>query len=96
MPNVYEKIQKIKEEIAKSSLKKSGKNTYAKYTYYELADFLPKIITLCNMNKLFTKISFNNEVASLEIINVEKPDEKVIYESPMRSLDLKGCNEIQA
>ena len=94
--NIYEKIQQIKEDIAKSNLKKSGKNKFAGYTYYELSDFLPAIVSFCNMKKLFTKVSFNNEKATLEIINSENPEEVILYDSPMRDLTLKGCNEIQA
>ena len=94
--NIYEKIQTVKELLLKENLKKSGKNDYANYSYYELGDFLPSIIRLCTEQKLFTSISFDNESALLEIVNSENPEEKVIYTSPMRSLELKGCNAIQS
>ena len=93
--NVYIKIQKVKEKLLKENIKKSGHNKFAGYTYYELADFIPYIIKFCNELNLFTAISFNNELASLTIINGDKPEENVIYTSPMRNLELKGCNEIQ-
>jgi hypothetical protein len=32
----------------------------------------------------------------LEISNVENSEESVFYTSPMRELELKGCNQIQA
>ena len=48
--NIYEKIQLVKEEILESNLKKSGENKFAGFKYYELADFLPTIIKLCNNN----------------------------------------------
>lgn len=94
--NIYEKIQKVKKGILESNLKKSGENKYAGFKYYELADFLPTIIGLCEENKLFTKVTFDNEVAKLIIKNSEKPDEIEEYTSPMRDLELKGCNKIQA
>lgn len=94
--NIYEKIQSVKKEILQANLKKTGINEYAKFNYYELADFLPTLINLCEKNKLYTKITFDNEVAKLIIKNTEKPDEIEEYTSPMRSLELKGCNEIQA
>lgn len=94
--NIYEKIQAVKEAILNENLKKSGQNKFAGYTYYELSDFLPTIIQKCNENKLFTQILFDNEVATLVIINTEKIDEKIEYTSPMKELDLKGCNQVQA
>lgn len=94
--NIYEKIQNVKKKLLESNLKKSGVNKFANYTYYELADFLPTIINLCAEEKLFTSIRFDDIFAFLEIVNVEKPEEKITYTSPMRSLELKGCNPVQA
>lgn len=94
--NIYEKIQVAKLKILESNLKKSGKNKFAGYTYYELADLIPTIIQVCNELKVFTKISFNEKEAALMIVNAEKPEETLEYTSPMKDLELKGANEIQA
>ena len=94
--NIYEKVQKAKEMILVANIKKSGRNNFANYTYYELADLLPHIISICNELKLFTKVDFTSEYATLEIINIEEPSEKIEYKSPMKDLQLKGANAIQA
>ena len=94
--NIFEKMQVAKLKILTSNLKKSGQNKFAGYTYYELADLIPTIIQVCNETKLFTQISFDNEKATLTIINSETPEEKLTYTSPMKDLELKGANEIQA
>ena len=94
--NIYEKIQKAKELILEANLKKSGKNSFAGYTYYELADLLPTIIKVCNELKLFTMVNFTDEYATLDIINIEDSKEMVQYSSPMKELSLKGANAIQA
>lgn len=94
--NIYEKIQKVKKELLSSNLKKTGENKYAGFKYYELSDFLPTLINLCEENKLYTKVIFDNELAKLIIINAEKIEEVEEYTSPMRDLELKGCNQIQA
>ncbi len=94
--NIYEKIQKVKEEFLKRNVKKSGHNKFANYNYYELADITPPLIELCNSVKLFTKFSYDNIEAKLVVVNTEKPEEFEIYTSPMKELELKGCNEIQA
>ena len=94
--NIYQKIQMVKESILKENLKKTGENKYAGFKYYELADFTPSIIKLCNEVGLFTKITFSEELATLRIVNTDNTNEIEEYTSPMRNLILKGCNEIQA
>lgn len=94
--NIYEKMQLIKEEFLNKKIRKSGKNKFANYTYYELADITPVILELNNKYKLFTQTTFDKEMATLKIINIEAPQEVLIYTSPMEELELKGCNKIQA
>ena len=94
--NIYEKLTKAKKEILASNLKKSGENKFAGFKYYELADITPKIIEVCDDLKLHTQISFDKEYATLTITNIENVEEKLTYQSPMKELSLKGCNDIQA
>lgn len=98
--NIYEKMNKAKKMLLESNLKKSGENKFAGFKYYELADFTPRIIEICNELGLHTQITFDQEetreTAILRITNVEEPKEWLTFESPMRDLSLKGCNEIQA
>ena len=93
--NIYEKLQKCRVELQSANIKKSGQNKFAGYTYYELGDFLPTINKLFAENKLFSAVTFDSEVARLAIINTEKPDEMVVFTSPMAGADLKGCHSIQ-
>ncbi len=93
--NIYEKLQKARVELQSRSLKKSGENKFAKYLYYELSDILPTINQIFNEAKLFSKVSFDKEIAMLTIFNIEKPDEQIMFTSPMASAQLKGCHEIQ-
>lgn len=94
--NIYEKINKVKYGILSAKLKKSGYNKFSNFNYYELADITPTIITLCNENKLMTQFTFDNDYARLIIIDVEKPMDVLAYTSPMKELQIKGANEIQA
>lgn len=93
---IWKKIQIVKQRLLKSNLKKSGENKFAGFKYYELSDFTPAIVDLCNEVGLFTKITFTDELATLKIINSDKPEQVEEYTSPMRTLELKGCNQIQA
>ena len=93
--NIYEKLNKCRIELQTMNLKKSGQNKFAGYYYYELGDFLPVINELFNGNKLFSHVSFGTELATLTIVNTDKPEEMVVFESPMSSAALKGCHEVQ-
>lgn len=93
--NVYEKLQKARVELQSASIKKSGKNTFSNYDYFELGDFLPMINTIFNELKLFSQVSFSQELATLKIINTEKTEEVIEFTSPMADAQLKGCHPIQ-
>jgi len=90
--NVYEKL--LKARLALKGIKKGGKNEYAKYDYYELGDFLPKVMEICSEVKIIPMVSFG-DVATLTIVDLEKPDDKIVFESPMSAASLKGCHEVQ-
>ena len=93
--NVYEKLQKARVELQNKGLNKSGNNKFAGYTYFELADFLPTINQLCLDLNLMTQTSFTSDLATLKVINTEKPEETIEFTSPMATAQLKGCHEIQ-
>lgn len=103
--NIYQKIQAVKKELSERELKKSGENKFSGFKYYELGDFLPSIIELCAKYGLFTQITFTEDKGILnivdcnaEVIQEGNPNEYRIvqYESPLKELELKGANAIQA
>lgn len=94
--NIYEKLQTIKSELHNTEMKKSGKNQHSKFSYFELSDFLPCIVKLCEKHKVYTHITFSNDEAKLTAFNAEKPDEMVSVSSPMRIVKIPGANEIQS
>lgn len=93
--NIFEKLQKVRVELSKSDLKKTGNNKFAGYKYYELGDFLPQAMELMEKNKLSSHVSFTEELATLTIVNMEKSDETVVFTSPMKEANLKGCHPVQ-
>jgi hypothetical protein len=93
--NVYSKLQAARVKLQKMNLKKTGKNTFAKYDYFELGDFLPAINEIFDEMKLFSLVTFTTETATLTIINAEKPDETIQFTSPMATAELKGVHAIQ-
>lgn len=93
--NIYAKMQEARVKLQATDLKKSGKNTYSNYTYFELGDFLPAINKINQELGIYTEVSFDNENAMLKVINTDAPEEVRTFTSPMRSATLKGCHEIQ-
>lgn len=94
--NLFMKIQTVKSKLLQANLKKSWENKHAWFKYYELWDFLPAIVELCKDNGLYTQVLFDNETATLLIIDCDDPTQIVQYTSPMRDVDLKWCQPIQA
>ena len=93
--NIYEKLNEARIRFQSANVKKSGKNTYAGYTYYELSDILPVINKLAKELKFACIVNFTKEVATLDFVDIEKPNEKISFSSPMASASLKGCHEVQ-
>lgn len=94
--NIYEKLQKVRAELQKSNLKKSGKNKFAHYEYFELGDFLPTINQLLADNKMASIFKFGADEASLMIVNTEKIDEFIPFSTPVVMAQLSGATDIQA
>ena len=92
--NVYQKLQLARLTLQVKELKKSGKNKFAGYEYFELGDFLPQIQNICQKVGLCGVLSFNHEMAYLQINDVEDGT-SVMFTSPMSSAALKGCHDVQ-
>lgn len=93
--NVYQKLQAARIKLQSTKLNKSGHNKFAGYQYFELGDFLPTIQTIFNELGLCGSVSFTPELAFLHIVNCDKPEETIVFSSPMSEANLKGCHPIQ-
>ena len=93
--NIYTKLMEVRVNFHKLELKKSGLNKFAGFKYYELGDFLVPATKLLQEANLCPMISFNNELATMVLINGDNPTEQIEFTSPMRNLELKGTNAVQ-
>ena len=91
---VFEKLNEARLRFQNAGVKKSGKNSYAGYTYYELADILPFINQIANELKFTCVVNFTPELATLDFVDLEE-NGKITFTSPMSSASLKGCHEVQ-
>jgi hypothetical protein len=75
-------------------MKKSGKNSFQGYSYFELGDFIPHIQTIFHEVGLCGVVSFNTEYAQLCITDVNDGT-VIVITSPMAEANLKGAQPIQ-
>ena len=92
--SVYAKLMQARVQLHGQEIKKSGRNTFAQYSYMELGDFLIPTQTIFASLGLCGIVSFTADTASLTIIDTEDGSQHVIT-SPMGSAALKGCHEVQ-
>ena len=93
--NVYQKLNAARESFHQTKLTKTGHNKFAGYKYFELGDFLIPALHIFAEHGLTGIISFGKEEASMTIIDVYKPEDRIVITSPMSTAALKGCHEVQ-
>ena len=93
--NIYQKLNAAREAFHSRQLKKSGLNKFAGYSYFELSDFVVPALQIFGQYGLTSVIRFGKEIAEMQIINTDKPDESITITSPMSTAALKGCHEVQ-
>ena len=93
--NIYQKLNAARERFHSTELKKTGYNSFAKYYYFELGDFLIPALKIFNEHGLCAIVSFDKDNANMCIVDMEKPDSTITISSPMGSAALKGCHEVQ-
>lgn len=77
--SLNESIISIRVELQNAKLKKSGKNKYAGFDYFELADFLPKLNELMLKEKVNDRFYIKDDYATLEL---QKGAEINVYTMP--------------
>ena len=93
--NIYEKLALARVELQTMNVRKSGHNKFAGYDYYELRDILPPINNLMVKYKMLGVVKFGLEVATLTIVDAEKPEDHILFACPMSTAELKGCHKVQ-
>jgi len=94
--NVYFKLQKARVALQEKKLPKTGKNEYAKFKYYELSDFLPSVNQIFLDVGLTTCFNLSSDKAELTLININVPNEKIIFSSTLpERYEQKGSTPIQ-
>jgi len=94
--SVYKKLQEARVRLHNTKLNKSGKNSYAKFNYFELGDFVPQVTSIFNDLGLCGVVSFTQDTAYLTVYNVDgEKDDFVTFTSPMVFASMDKTQPIQ-
>lgn len=94
--NVHRKLSLARQKFHALELRKSGRNTFANYSYFELGDFLlPALAIFDEIGLGTTPVTFDGEFARMDIVDLDNPEDRICLSSPMGSAALKGCHEVQ-
>lgn len=91
---VYEKLLKARMMVHSKPMQKSGYNGFAKYNYYTLDDIIPSILKACETFGIVTLIDFQNDIATLTVVDVASPKDVIVFSTPT-SLDAVKGSKIQ-
>jgi hypothetical protein len=95
--NVFKKLQDARVRLHNTQLHKSGKNNFAKFNYFELADFIPTVTKIFNELGLCGVVSFTSDTAYLTIYNVDgEKDDFVTFTSPLVMASMDRVQPIQS
>lgn len=92
--SVHKKLMAARVKLQATEMKKSGKNSFQGYSYFELGDFIPHIQTIFNEIGLCGVVSFDSTHATLCITDVDDGT-CIVITSPMAEANLKGAHPIQ-
>ena len=95
--NVFGKLQKARVQLHGTALNKSGKNSFAKFNYFELADFIPTVTKIFNEVGLCGVVSFTADSAYLTVYNVDgEKDDFITFTSPLVMASMDRVQPIQS
>ena len=95
--NVYQKLLTARAKFLNSEVTKSGKNMHLAFKYFELDDIVPIATKIFEEIGLISLVSFIEDSARMTIVNIDAPEEAVIFTAPMVQLsENKGTNAVQA
>lgn len=92
----YQELQEVRSELSKASLKKTGKNNFQGFEYFELKDFLPTATELFKKHDLTPvfNIELSPEGVEYAILDIfYKGSEKITFKAPTARPN--GKNPIQ-
>lgn len=96
--NVWTKLMHARTDFYAEGAKKTGRNLHAEFMYFELADIVPIAEPIFAKHGLVMIPVFTDYQATAQIVNVDNPEEKIMFSIPLRFISEPGkyrMNEVQ-
>ena len=85
--NVYSKLILAREMFLSENVQKSGKNMHLAFKYFELDDIVPVATKIFARIGLLPMVNFFDGMATMDIVNTDKPDEFMTFKVPFNPLE---------
>lgn len=93
--SILKKIAEARVKLQDTKINKSGENKFAKFKYYELADFLPTLNKINLELGICTRFEIVENNACLTVFDIDKQEDNITFTIPYVSSELKGVTKIQ-
>jgi hypothetical protein len=93
--NIYAKLIEARRTFHSMPIKKTGYNTFSKYAYFELADFLIPAMDILADHDMIAVTSFETELATMTVHDIVN-NTSIVITSPMSTATLKACQPVQS
>lgn len=90
--NVYKKLAKARTML--DGVKKSGRNNFSKFNYFQLEDFLPRCNEIFDELGLCSVFTFAEGGATLSVVDSDTGT-AIDFHSPVAEAGIKGASPIQ-
>lgn len=84
--NVYQKLIKARAMFLNEEIKKTGKNMKLEFKYFELSGIVPVATRIFEEVGLLPIVNFTETTASLEMANVDNPEETIVFLAPFTQI----------
>lgn len=89
------KLNEARKIFHSRQIKKTGHNKFSNYNYFELSDFLVPALEIFYDLKLSAFVSFETDIATMEITDLDDESSVILIKSPMSTAELKACHAVQ-
>lgn len=95
--SLLRKIQQVRALFAQDDVKKTGRNDFSKYDYFELSDFLPTAQIRFNDVGVCPIVIFapDRSSATMYVYDMDASSAPIVITSPMGKTELKGAHDAQ-
>ena len=85
--NAYQKLILARELFLAENVQKTGKNMHLSFKYFELDDIVPVATKIFARIGLLPMVNFFDGMATMDIVNTDKPDEFMTFKVPFNPLE---------